>query len=191
MLISIRYVIDRLRHPRSRAEEVARLRRQLVQQPGAVPPAEAAAAQELALLRQELADALGAVRSCSGCARGHPPPHGRWDGGHCCGAATFDLFNDDEVAALRLGGTTPERLVPPPPGDHAGCAFRGPAGCSLQPVDRPTICVRYLCPDLEQELARRGDLEAIEALAARMEGAYLRFVTLRQDRIEQETVGLP
>ncbi|MCS6914933.1 MAG: hypothetical protein RMK29_11345 [Myxococcales bacterium] len=66
MFISIRHIIDRLRHPRSRPEELARLRGQLLRQPRTVPPAEAATAQELARLRQELAAALGTVRSCRG-----------------------------------------------------------------------------------------------------------------------------
>ncbi len=191
MIISMRHLVDRLRTQRSRADEVATLRRQLAAQPGGgrVIAEEREAAEELRALRLRLAAAIadhGGVRSCFTCARGHPPPHGRWEGGHCCGAPTFDLFNDDEVAALRLGGTTPGGLRLPVAEDHAGCAFRGPRGCSLRAVDRPNICVRYVCPDLARELHGRGDLEAIEALGAQMEQAYLRFATARARRLEAE-----
>lgn len=192
MLIAARYLVDRMRQPRSRADELLALRRRLQRQPvpGQVPQEEEHAALELARLRQELAQAIGPVRSCHGCARGHPLPHGRWDGGHCCGACTEDLFNDDEVAALRLSGTTPGRLAAPL-GEQAGCAFRGPTGCSLAAPDRPNICVRYVCPDLARELHERGDLARVEALGGEMEAAYLRFAALRAARLGDEEIFGP
>ena len=135
MLISAQYLVDRLRHPRSRADEVAALRRRFAAAPvhdggpSGLSVTERDLALELRRLREALSVALAGVASCSGCARGHPLPHGRWRGGHCC-------------------GTRGERLSPPA-GDHAGCAFRGPDGCSLAPADRPSLCVRYICRELE------------------------------------------
>jgi hypothetical protein len=182
-LIAARHLVDRLRHVRSRADEVAALRRRLAAMPG---PGEASEEEveiaiELRRLREELSAALAGVTSCGGCAKGHPLPHGRWDGGHCCGCRTDQVFTDDEVAALRLSGTTAGRLAPPPPGsDHAGCAFRGPAGCSLAARDRPSICVRYLCRELEGELRRRGDLARIKRIAAALGKAAERFRRARE-----------
>lgn len=187
MLIPVRYLIDRLRQPRSRAEEALVLRRRLASQSRTdpVPAAESAAAAELRALRLQLAAAIGAVSSCRTCALGHAPPHGHFAGGHCCGLATPDAFNDDELAALHQAGTEPHDLRLPR-GDHAGCAFRGPTGCSLRTQDRPNLCLRYLCPDLMRELHQRGDLAAIEALGAQLEEVYLRFITLRRERLDRE-----
>lgn len=185
MLIAARHLVDRLRHPRSRADELAALRRRVAAAPGAndVPEEEAMAAAELRRLRIELSAALADIESCGGCAKGHPLPHGRWSGGHCCGCRTEDVFTDDEVAALRLSGTTPGRLVPPV-SDHAGCVFRGPEGCSLDPADRPNICVRYVCRELEGELRERGDLARIKALSTRIGATLTRFSRLRAARAE-------
>jgi hypothetical protein len=187
MLIPVRYLVDRLRQPRSRADEVLTLRRRFAREPGTgqVPAAESAAAGELLALRTQLAAAVGAVESCKTCALGHAPPHGHFAGGHCCGLVTEDAFNDDEVAALRLSGTGPQDLRLPT-GDHAGCSFRGPTGCSLRTPDRPNLCLRYMCPDLTREIHQRGDLPGIEALGARMEEVYLRFITLRKQRLDDE-----
>jgi hypothetical protein len=187
VLISAQHLVDRLRHPRSRADEVAALRRRFAGAPGPerVSAGEAEAAAELIRLRRELVEALSGVASCGRCARGHPLPHGRWPGGHCCGTRTDLVFTEDEVAALRLSGTTPARLRPPE-GDHAGCAFRGPASCSLDPADRPNICVRYLCRELEEELRARGDRRAVKAIAAALGEAFERFRRLRALRIAAE-----
>jgi hypothetical protein len=183
VLIPVQHLLDRLRHPRSRADELRDVRRRLAAAPG---PGEAtaeelSAAQALRRLREELSAALSGVESCSGCASGHPLPHGRWDGGHCCGCATTQVFTDDEIAALRLGGTTPARLAAPA-GDHAGCAFRGPGGCSLDAADRPSICVRYVCRELEDELRGRGDRASVKAIAAELGRTFERFRALRAAR---------
>ncbi|HPH28040.1 MAG TPA: hypothetical protein PLA87_14435 [Pseudomonadota bacterium] len=185
MFIPLRYVVDRLRQPRSRADEVLQLRRRFAAEPTAAqaPAAEVAAAKELGILREQLAQAVGAVESCKTCAVGHPKPHGHFPGGHCCGLHTEDAFNDDEVAALRQNGTGPEDLQLPV-GDHAGCAFRGPQGCSLRTQDRPNLCLRYLCPDLTREVAARGDLPSISELCQQIEDVYLRFIKLRKQRLE-------
>lgn len=166
MLIAARYLVDRLRHPRSRADDLAALRRRLAAA-RSPRPAERELAVELRALRERLALMFAGVVSCSSCARGHPTPHGRFPGGHCCGARTTLVFTDEEVEALRLSGTTPFRLVPPR-GDHAGCAFRGPRGCSLAAADRPNICVRFICMELEGELRERGDLREIRAVCAQL-----------------------
>jgi hypothetical protein len=146
---------------------------------------EAEIAAELLRLRRALTEALAGVEACGGCARGHPLPHGRWHGGHCCGTRTELVFTEDEVGALRLSGTTPARLLPPE-GDHAGCAFRGPEGCSLDPADRPNICVRFICRELEEELDERGDRRAVKAIAASLGDAFERFRRLRAARVVAE-----
>lgn len=197
-LIPLRYLVDRLRQPRTRAEEARTLRQRFAAEGDAdtVSTEEAELARELRALRQQMSAAMGAVESCKTCAIGHPPPHGHFAGGHCCGLRTEDAFNDDEVAALRQAGTTSDRFRLPvstvgPDGrivraDHAGCAFRGPLGCSLAVPDRPNLCLRYLCPDLSREVARRGDLAQIEAIGQRMEQVYLRFITVRRARLDAE-----
>ena len=176
-----RDLVDRVQYVRTRADELVELRRRFR---SAAPPEdltdeERALAQELRDRRQAVLDALGEVQSCRGCARGHPLPNGRWDGGHCCGGRTEGVFSDTEVEALRAGGTRPEDLRAPR-GDHAGCSFRGETGCSLQVVDRPSICVRYLCRDLTGELARRGDLRKVMVLCMALDATFARFNALRE-----------
>lgn len=187
MLIAASYLIDRMRQPRSRADEALRLRQRLSEQPTAerVSGDEATLARELRALREEMSRTIGDVQACRSCAVGHPAPHGHFAGGHCCGLETQDAFNDDELAALRQAGTVAANLRLPK-GDHAGCAFRGPQGCSLTVPNRPNLCLRYVCPQLARELAARGDLDAIEALGTKMETAYLRFITLRRERLDAE-----
>ena len=95
---------------------------------------------------------------------------------------TEDAFNDDEIAALRLSGSLPRDLRLPR-GEHAGCAFRGPTGCSSASKTSQSLCVRYLCPDLFREVYGRGDGAKIEALCDEMEAVYLRFIKLRAARL--------
>jgi len=180
MLIAARHLVDRLRHPRSRADEVLAVRRRLVAQPA---PSQASDEQrawagELLRLRTELTAALASVSACGGCARGHSLPHGRWNGGQCCGGNTEGIFTDDELAALRLSGTTPARLAPPH-SDHAGCAFRGPEGCSLTVADRPNLCVRYICRELEAELVSMGTMPRVKTLARELGDTFKRFSDAR------------
>ena len=94
------------------------------------------------------------------------------------GGATAGVFDDDEVAALALGGTRPRDLhhrprTPDEP--QAGCAFRGPQGCTLPAVDRPNLCVRFACRELETELRASGDWERVRALTKQLETAFARF----------------
>jgi hypothetical protein len=177
MLIAARHLVDRMRHPRTRADEVRDVRRRLVASDATDEEVELA--RELARLRVAMIEAIGSVSSCSGCARGRSLPHGRWDGGHCCGGRTEDIFTDDELAALRLAGTTPARLTLPPPSDHAGCAFRGPEGCSLAVVDRPSLCVRFLCRELEAELSSSSEWPRVKKLRRALGETFTRFANLR------------
>ena len=204
MLITARYLVDRLRQPRTRADELLELRRRLIHEPGpqdvavargADPGAtnqatgeERRLAEELAVLRVETSRAIGAVGSCSGCSRGHAWPEGQWHGGFCCSSPTEVVFTDHEVAALRLSGTRPGDLRPPR-SDHAGCAMRGPTGCSLPPRHRPTVCVRYFCGELRRELARRGDLLALQERLDRMEDVFDAFVAARSRRMERRALA--
>jgi hypothetical protein len=184
VLISLRHLVLRLRHPRSRADELATLAARFAVQPSAreASDEERAVARRMRVLRRELSDAIGAVSACSRCARGHPLPNGRWDGGHCCGGGTFRVFTPDEVASLKIAGTRVNDLDPPQ-GDHAGCVFRGPEGCSLEPEDRPSICVRYVCPELREELRTSEDelrWRRVGELARELQRCIDRFAALRQ-----------
>jgi hypothetical protein len=185
VLISAQHLVDRLRHPRGRADDLLDVRRRLAALPGPAQVSEEqrALAAELLALRERFIELMGAVEACSGCAAGHPLPFGRWVGGHCCGGRTATLFTDDELAALKLAGTTPARLVAPD-SDVAGCAFRGPDGCSLGARDRPNLCTRYLCRDLERELKQRGDLAPIAEIGERIRVVFERFARLRVEAAE-------
>lgn len=179
-LISARHLVDRLRHPAARADQLRALRLRLERQRSATDASheERALAGELRELRERLSRAVGSVRSCSGCAVGHPEPFGHWAGGHCCGGRTEEIFSDAELAALALAGTTPGRLSPPR-AEVAGCVFRGPSGCSLPVRDRPNVCVSHLCRELLAELAEREDRREIAALKAELVRSFERFARLR------------
>jgi hypothetical protein len=183
VLLAAWRLVDRVRHGAARADDLARLRRRFADAdgPGEAGVAEVEAARELVALRARMLAAIGPVESCGRCAKGHPEPHGHWQGGHCCGTTTANVYGDDEVASLALTGTTAWRLRPPE-GDFAGCSFRGPTGCSLDVADRPSLCVRYLCRDLEAELRDRGDLPEIKAIAREMVEAFARFSRAREAR---------
>ena len=146
---------------------------------------EAREALRLRRLRREILATLGEVQACRSCARGHPLPHGRWEGGHCCGAVTLDIFCDDEVAALQLGGARPRDLRAPRGGRaNSGCAFRGPRGCSLSAACRPNLCVRFLCQELRAELRSRGDFGRLVKLITELRRTFGRFQALRAARLE-------
>ena len=181
MLIPVQRLLDGLRHPKTRADDLERVRRLLVRQASEATPEETAIALTLRGLREAMAEAIGDVSSCGRCARGHPLPNGRFDGGHCCGARTEQLFTQPELRALRLAGTRPADMTPPAPCDHAGCAFRGERGCSLDVAHRPSLCVRYVCRELESELRERGDLPAIRAIGAKMVAAERRLGQLGEE----------
>jgi hypothetical protein len=182
VLISARRLVDHVRHGSERAHELAAVRHRLVatRDREHATEDERALADQLRHLREALAASFSAVTSCTGCAKGHPLPHGLWDGGHCCGTRTELVFTDDELAALRIAGTEPSQLLPPAGArTMGGCAFRGADGCSLSAANRPSICVRYICRELEEELRRTGQLATIRVIAADLAKASERWRRLR------------
>ena len=185
MFVAIDRLLVRLRQVPSRAAELAELMRRLRAEAAARPDAgEQALAREIRDLKERVAAAAGTAACCASCADGLPWPGGGYAGGHCCSGRTADIFVDDEVAAVAQAGTSPRALVAPRD-PHAGCAFRGPRGCTLEPGDRATLCLRFVCDDLRRELHRRGRLAEVEALIAALEAAYARFGELRRARLER------
>jgi hypothetical protein len=191
LLLLGRYLVDRLRYQRVRADEALDVRRRLLRQagPGRVGAEEREIARELRMLREGATAAFGTIARCATCAIGRPPPHGAYPGGFCCGATTAEIFPDEELASLRLSGTTPGDLVPAH-GALAGCAFRGPTGCVLEPAHRPNQCLRHLCYDLVRELQERGGLDRVEDLAEQLRSTFLEFAKYRQGRLDDELLGL-
>jgi hypothetical protein len=182
VLVSLRYFLDRLSGPRTRADELRDVRRRLVEQsgPGIASDAEVQLAQRLRLLRERLVAQFGAVEACGRCMR---PRSAYWPGGQCCSGHTQRLFTEHELAALKLAGTTPA-LLRAPRGEHDGCAFRGPRGCSLGAAHRPCLCVRYTCRELQSELDQRNDIRAITRLQQELRVGFERFVERRQERLD-------
>jgi hypothetical protein len=176
VLVPVRDLVRRWRGPRSRVVDIDAVRKRLAEAARTGGSDEAIAlAQELRELKPQVLAAFEGVQACGGCASGRSLPHGRWDGGFCCGGRTEGVFDDGETAALALGGTRPRDLRGPE-GDHAGCAFRGPEGCSLDARDRPTLCVRFVCRELEGELRASGDWARVRALTQRLDTTFARFV---------------
>jgi len=175
-------IFDRLFGPRTRADELRDVRARLAAQikPGVANPAEERLALRLRELREELSARVGQVQACSQCVR---PRSADWPGGQCCSGHTRNLFTEPELASLRLSGTTPARLKPPR-ADQAGCAFRGPKGCSLQIAHRPNLCVRYICGEMLSELGERGDIPAIAQLQEELRVQFERFVAMRNERLD-------
>lgn len=191
MLSALLQLVELALLPRHRAEELTRVRRRLSAQPrpDQVGPLEVQLSARLRLLREAVSAATGVVAACAGCAHGSELPNGRWDGGFCCGGKTPELFSDDELAALRLAGTRPADLRCPS-SDIAGCVFRGPDGCTLEPRHRPNQCVSHICHDLVQELHSKGRLEAVEDLREALDATFQHFVKVRTARIDDQLLGL-
>ncbi len=126
--------------------------------------------------RDAMCQAQGRLRACESCAVGCDPPHGQWEGGFCCGGETANLFSDEELACLAACGVNTSDLVPPPTNDHAGCAFRGPRGCSLKMAKRPSVCLWYLCRDVSQELGYAGRGKQAGSRATELVQAFRAFV---------------
>ncbi len=179
MLLGIDRLLRRRAEPASREAELVTLRARFRAQPSAreAGPEAVLSAKRLRELREEMTAAFGEVRACHGCARRRPEPNGHWDGGSCCGSRTLDLFSPEEVAALKLAGVSASDLVPPR-ADHAGCAFRGPSGCSLPPAHRPSICVRYICLELRAELLDDPRWRRLSKLGAALRDESTRFAAL-------------
>jgi len=174
-MIPVERLLSRGR-PTSREDDLARLAARFAVQPSRLfAPREALRlARRMGALKRTLADRFASVESCRGCARGEPLPKGRWEGGRCCATSTLVVFSTLEVAALKLSGVAKGDLAPPA-ADHAGCAFRGPRGCSLRPEQRPSMCLLYVCADLAPELVERDDAEEVNALRVELRAAREAF----------------
>lgn len=168
--------------PRSRANELVTLRARFRAQPSAREAGgdAVASAMRLRALRKEMSAAFATVEACSGCAKGRPEPQGHWRGGACCGTRTLDLFSPNEVASLKLAGISPKNLDAPR-GDHAGCAFRAEAGCTLTAEQRPNVCVRYVCLELRVELLEKPEWRRISQLGAALRDEFARFESMRDE----------
>lgn len=191
MLIAAERLLIKLRHPPSRADELnalrARLREELA---GDVDEEERTLARAVLARKLAVSEQLSEVTSCGRCAKRQPWPRGHYDGGDCCAGVTADLFSDNELAALAHAGTRPHHLTPPARRDgHAGCAFRGPTGCTLEVTHRPGRCVHYLCDMLRRELHVRGQLDRVEALLAELSGDMQRFVAVHQARCDRDVLA--
>ena len=178
-LLPLDRLLRRSSEPRSREDELVKLRARFRAQPSAreAGPEAVASARRLRELRVAMSTAFSDVEACHGCAKKRPEPHGHWAGGACCGARTLDLFSPAEVASLALAGVR-ARDLEPPRGDHAGCAFRGEAGCSLAPEQRPNVCVKYICLELRAELIEKPEWRRISELGAALRDELARFESL-------------
>jgi hypothetical protein len=186
VLISVERLLIKLRQPRSRADELIALRERLRAERASQPDGEEREyaakvhARKLAVTAQ-----LSDVTSCRSCATGAPWPRGHYDGGDCCSGVTAELFDDAELSALARAGTRPRDLTPPSD-DHAGCAFRGARGCSLDVSHRPARCVHYICDTLRRELHDRHRLDAIERDLAELDQTMQQFRVAREARLQRE-----
>jgi hypothetical protein len=191
VLISARHLLIKLRQPRSRADQLVELHRRLdAELGGSAGDDERALAAEVHTRKLEVAAILEGTTSCSTCGRGFPPPMGAHDGGACCSGVTAHLFDDAELAMLVYAGTRARHLVPPPRDDvHAGCAFRGKTGCTLDVAHRPARCVHYACDSLKRELHARGRLDAIEPMLDALAAARARFAAAHKARTDRDVLA--
>ena len=185
-------LLARLRQPASRSDEVRALRGRIRDELASVEvnDEERALAREAHGKKLAVSAALHGVTSCRSCATGQPSPVGDYAGGACCSGVTAELFDDAELAALVHSGTRAKDLVPPPRHDHhAGCAFRGAHGCSLEVTHRPSRCVHYICDGLRRELYDRGQLDDIEAKLADLNKSMQAFATAHKARRDREVLA--
>lgn len=189
MLIAIERLLVRIRQVPSRADELITLRGRFRREAGTVAgDDERMLAASIRALKIEISAALGEVASCRSCAAGKRAPRGTFPGGDCCAGVTADLFDEDEVAVLAIAGTRARHLTPPR-ADHAGCAFRGPVGCTLDAADRPVRCVHYTCMVLRRELRAAGQLAPLDLQLAELQRRMARFVALRSKRLDDELLA--
>ena len=190
MLIAVERLLIKLRQPRSRASELIALRRRLRDELAkTIDDDERVLAREVLARKLAVSAELHSISSCHSCSKGEPWPRGGYDGGDCCAGVTADLFDDNELAALAHAGTRPHDLVPPTGADaHAGCAFRGPRGCTLDVTHRPGRCVHYLCDTLRRELHARDQLDIVEAKLAELNQTMQRFVAVYQARVDRDVI---
>jgi hypothetical protein len=191
VLIAVERLLIRIKHPASRADELnalrARLRGELARDVG---DAERALAMRILAAKRAISGELGGVSACRGCATGLPAPQGSYAGGACCCGVTAELFDDHELAALARSGTRPADLTPPPGADlHAGCAFRGPRGCTLDVAHRPARCVLYMCESLQRELHRAGQLDELERMLAGLRRDMTELIAVHEARVNGEVIA--
>lgn len=191
MLIAVERLLIRIKHPASRAAELNALRGRLRDELGkTADDDERALAMQVLAGKRTISASLHAVSSCGSCATGLPAPQGSYAGGACCGGVTADLFDDHELAALALSGTRPNDLTPPAGNDvHAGCAFRGPRGCTLDVAHRPGRCVLYVCDSLRRELHHGGQLDELERMLAELQRAMTELITMHTARVDREVLA--
>lgn len=189
MLIAVERLLIKLRQPASRAGELIELRRRLRAEVAAdVADDERGLAREVHARKLAVSAELHAVASCRSCATNQPWPVGHYDGGACCSGVTADLFDDNELAALVHAGTRTSDLTPPRDA-HAGCAFRGSHGCTLEVAHRPARCVHYICNTLRRELFDRGQLDRVEAKLAALDRAMQQFTAVHRARLDREVAA--
>jgi hypothetical protein len=165
----LRDALDRIRQPATRAAELRSLRRRLAAA-SRLPagPAEQRAAIQARELREQLSDAIGDASTCAGCSVGCAKTAEVFPGGDCCSGNTEHVFDEPELVGLALSGTRARHLKAPTT-PHAGCAFRGLRGCTLEAAHRPNRCLIYTCRGLRRELSERGDMAKVLELAERLE----------------------
>lgn len=190
MFVAASRLLAKVRQPPSRKAELAALGARLREALAGTPDAEERdLAREVHARKLAVATELHAVTSCASCAKHQPAPVGTYPGGACCSGVTADLFDDSELAMLAATGTRVRDLVPPPHTDaHAGCAFRGSDGCSVDVAHRPARCVLYLCPTLRRELHAHGQLDALEGKLGDLESTMRRFIAAHEARRDRDTV---
>lgn len=187
MFVRVERLLIKLRQPASRADELIALRQRVRDELIAdVSNDERALAGDVHAAKLRVLAQLTAVKSCASCAVGDA-----YDGGACCSGVTAHVIDDRELAALVHGaGTRLSDLTPPARNDtHAGCAFRGPLGCTLASEHRPARCVHYICGVLRHELHDRGQLDTVEALLAELDAAMQRFGKVHAERVDREVLA--
>jgi len=191
VLIGLERLLIRIRHPASRATELTALRGRLRDELGRdADEDERARPLRVLALKRAVSDALRGVSSCRSCATRLPPPQGSYAGGACCGGVTAELFDDRELSALALAGTRPSDLRPPAGNDlHAGCAFRGPRGCTLDVAHRPARCVLYVCSTLMRELHDAGQLDEVDRMLAELRHEMTELIAEHSARIDREVLA--
>lgn len=191
MLIAVERLLVRLRHPRSRADELNALRERLRAAIAETPdPEERATALAILERKRAISGELNAVMSCRGCETQRPADHAEYTGGACCGGVTAELFDPAELAALAQAGTRPADFTPPAGSDlHLGCSFRGPRGCTLDVAHRPGRCVLYMCDTLRRELHRDGQLDGIEVMIADLQRDMMAFIAQHRARTDRDVLA--
>jgi hypothetical protein len=173
VLIAAERLLIKLRQPRSRAGELIELHRRLRAEVRSSPDAdEPGLARAILEQKRRVSALLHGV--------------GSWRGG--APGVTADLFDDHELAALAHAGTRPRDLVAPRE-DHAGCAFRGSTGCTLEVAHRPARCVHYACDTLRRELHARDQLDDLERDLAELNHRIQRFRAVRSARVDRQVLA--